>query len=437
MRRNDGGTGTSCRAATEKPTLVRGPDRGLGPHWGQMTDRKRTTALLRLIIEAQSGRARAGRLVTPHGVVSTPCFMPVGTQATVKSVGPEDLESVGAAMILANTYHLMLRPGPEIVAAHGGLHGFMGWDGPILTDSGGFQVWSLARLRRIDDDGVTFRSHLDGSEHRLTPERVMEIQAQLGADVVMAFDECVGYPATYAEAAAAVQRTSRWLERCVAAQAGPGQALFGIVQGSTFTELRTMSAHATVAADLPGYAIGGLSVGESKAEQWRIVEHTVPLLPARRPRYLMGVGSPEDLIEAVWHGIDLFDCVLPTRAARHAGLYTDAGRLNLRSARFRDDLGPIDPSCDCTTCHRFTASYVHHLFRAKELLAYRLATIHNLRYLTRLMERVRAAIAADAYGAFRADFLASFRTPDAEARSRQRQHWQARRRDAAAAAETS
>ena len=388
---------------------------------------------LTLTIEAQSGRARAGRLVTPHGVVPTPCFMPVGTQATVKSVSPDDLSNVGATMILANTYHLLLRPGPEIVAAHGGLHRFMGWQGPILTDSGGFQVWSLARLRRIDDDGVTFRSHLDGSEHRLTPERVMAIQAQLGADVVMAFDECVGYPATHAEAAAAVQRTSRWLERCLAAQPGPEQALFGIVQGSTFTDLRTASAQATVAADLPGYAIGGLCVGESKAELWRIVEHTVPLLPVQRPRYLMGIGSPEDLIEAVRHGIDLFDCVLPTRAARHAGLYTDAGRLNIRKAQFRDDLGPIDPNCDCATCRTFTASYVHHLFRAKELLAYRLATVHNLRYLTQLTERMRAAIAADAYEAFRDDFLATFRTPDAQERSRQQQHWQAVRRYAAVA----
>ncbi len=388
---------------------------------------------LTLTIEAQSGRARAGRLLTPHGVVPTPCFMPVGTQATVKSVSPDDLGNVGATMILANTYHLLLRPGPEVVAAHGGLHRFMAWQGPILTDSGGFQVWSLARLRRIDDDGVTFRSHLDGSEHRLTPERIMEVQAQLGADVVMAFDECVGYPATHAEAAAAVQRTSRWLERCLAAQPGPEQALFGIVQGSTFTDLRTASAQATVAADLPGYAIGGLCVGESKAELWRIVEHTVPLLPVQRPRYLMGIGSPEDLIEAVRHGIDLFDCVLPTRAARHAGLYTDAGRLNIRKAQFRDDLGPIDPNCDCATCRTFTASYVHHLFRAKELLAYRLATVHNLRYLTRLTERMRAAIAADAYEAFRDDFLATFRTPDAQERSRQQQHWQAVRRYAAMA----
>ncbi len=397
-----------------------------------MTDRNCTVAPLTLTIEAQSGRARAGRLLTPHGVVPTPCFMPVGTQATVKSVSPDDLSNVGAAMILANTYHLLLRPGPEIVAAHGGLHRFMGWQGPILTDSGGFQVWSLARLRCIDDDGVTFRSHLDGSEHRLTPERVMEIQAQLGADVVMAFDECVGYPATHTEAAAAAQRTGRWLERCLDARPGPGQALFGIVQGSTFTDLRTASAQATVAADLPGYAIGGLSVGESKAEMWRIVEHTVPLLPAERPRYLMGIGSPEDLVEAVRYGIDLFDCVLPTRAARHAGLYTDAGRLNIRKARFRADLGPIDPSCDCATCRTFTASYVHHLFRAKELLAYRLATVHNLRYLTRLTERMRAAIAADAYEAFRDDFLATFRAPDARERSRQQQRWQAAQRRAAA-----
>ncbi|MAG34670.1 MAG: tRNA guanosine(34) transglycosylase Tgt [Dehalococcoidia bacterium] len=376
-------------------------------------------------IEAQSGRARAGRLVTRHGVVSTPCFMPVGTQATVKSVSPDELARVGAPMILANTYHLLLRPGPEIVAEHGGLHRFMAWDGPILTDSGGFQVWSLARLRRIDDDGVTFRSHVDGSEHRLTPARAMAIQAHLGADVVMALDECVGHPATHAEAATAVQRTNRWLERCLDAQQGTGQALFGIVQGSTFDDLRTASARAAVAADLPGYAIGGLSVGESKAELWRIVEHTVPILPADRPRYLMGVGSPEDLIEAVGHGIDLFDCVLPTRAARHGGLYTDAGRLNIRGARFRDDLGPIDPSCDCSTCRTFTASYVHHLFRARELLAFRLATVHNLRYFTRLMERVRTAIANNAYEAFRDTFLATFRAPDAQERSRQHRHWQA------------
>lgn len=334
--------------------------------------------------------------------------MPVGTQASVKSVTPNELADVGTRMVLANTYHLLLRPGPEIIAAHGGLHRFMVWDGPILTDSGGFQVWSLAKLRQVDDNGVTFRSHIDGSEHKITPERAMDIQGKLGADVVMALDECVDHRASRTDAALAVQRTSRWLKRCVEAQQDTNQALFGIVQGSTYTELRTISAQSAVEANLPGYAIGGLSVGESKDELWHIVKHTAPLLPSERPRYLMGVGSPEDLVEAVGHGIDLFDCVLPTRAARHAGLYTDSGRINIRNARFRDHLGPIDPSCDCSTCGMFTASYIHHLFRARELLAYRLATIHNLRYFTRLMERVRAAITANIYESFRNSFNSTF-----------------------------
>ncbi|HEX2034398.1 MAG TPA: tRNA guanosine(34) transglycosylase Tgt [Chloroflexota bacterium] len=365
--------------------------------------------------------ARAGRFMTPHGTILTPAFMPVGTQATVKSLTPEELQALGAQIILSNTYHLHLRPGAEVIARFGGLHRFMGWPGPILTDSGGFQVFSLAHLRRLDDDGVTFRSHIDGSERRLTPEGAIAIQEQLGADVVMAFDECVEYPTTHERARQAMERTHRWAERCRRAQVRRDQALFGIVQGSVYDDLRRESARAIAALDLPGYAIGGVSVGESKSECWRITALVTALLPHERPRYLMGVGSPEDLAHGVGHGVDLFDSVLPTRLARNGALLTDGGRVMISRGVWRDHEGPLEAGCDCYTCAHYSAAYVHHLFKAEELLAYRLASIHNLRYLARLSARMREAILAGEFGAWRQAFLADYRVADEGARQEQRE----------------
>lgn len=364
--------------------------------------------------------ARAGRFETPHGPVQTPCFMPVGTQATVKSLTPAELRQLGAPVVLANTYHLFLRPGAEVIARLGGVHRFMGWDGPMLTDSGGFQVFSLAHLRRLDEDGVTFRSHVDGAERRLTPEVAVDVQEQLGADVIMAFDECVEYPASHRRAQEAAARTLRWAERCRRAHTRRDQALFGIVQGSVYDDLRLQSATDLAALDLPGYAIGGVSVGESKADCWRIAALVAPVLPAARPRYLMGVGSPEDLVEGVAAGVDLFDCVLPTRLARNGTILTDGGRESLVRSRWREVDGPLDPSCDCATCATFSAAYVHHLFKAEELLAYRLATIHNLRYMARLSAAMRRAVLEGRFGAWRRAFLAGYRVADEAARQEQR-----------------
>src|SRR5437762_91252 len=343
-------------------------------------------------VEATDGAARAGRLRTLHGEMLTPAFMPVGTQATVKALAPDDLRELGASCVLANTYHLYLRPGAELIAEFGGLHGFMRWDGPTLTDSGGFQVFSLSMNRKLDDDGVTFRSHLDGSLHRFTPESVVATEELLGADIVMVLDECAPYPSDHAYNRQALARTHAWAERCRAAQTRPDQALFAIVQGGTFADLRRASARTLTALDFPGYAIGGLSVGEPKALMHAMLEETVPLLPLDRPRYLMGVGSPEDLWEAVARGLDLFDCVLPTRLARNGALWTQAGRIAIKSPRFAHVQAPIEADCDCYTCRHFSLGYLHHLYRAKELLAYRLNSIHNVRFLMRLTERMRAAI---------------------------------------------
>jgi queuine tRNA-ribosyltransferase len=365
--------------------------------------------------------ARAGRFTTPHGEILTPTFMPVGTQATVKSLSPEELTALGAQIILSNTYHLYLRPGAETVAQLGGLHRFMQWDRPILTDSGGFQVFSLAHLRKLDEDGVTFRSHIDGSEQRLTPERAVWAQEQLGADVIMCFDECVEYPATHERARTSMERTHRWAERCRRAQTRADQALFGIVQGSTYEDLRAESARAITALDFPGYAIGGVSVGETKEECWRVTGAVTPLLPANKPRYLMGVGSPEDLVEGVARGVDLFDCVLPTRIARNGTLLTDAGRVTVTRGGLRTQEAPVDPTCDCYTCRHFSAAYLHHLFKAEELLGYRLASIHNLRYMARLSARMRDAILEGRYGAWRREFLAHYRVADESKRQEQRQ----------------
>jgi queuine tRNA-ribosyltransferase len=351
--------------------------------------------------------ARLGRIVTPHGEIATPAFAPVGTQATVKALDPRDLRELEAELILGNTYHLYLRPGPDVVAELGGLHCFMGWDGPILTDSGGFQVFSLARQRKISDEGVTFRSHIDGSQHLFTPEMVIRVQEQLGADIIMVLDECTE-PTDRSYNERALARTHAWAERCRKAQARSDQALFGIVQGGIFPDLRQQSAEFLVDLDFPGYAVGGLSVGETKEQMHAMLDITIPILPIHKPRYLMGVGAPEDLLECVVRGVDLFDCVLPTRLARNAALYTRQGRLNLRNARFERDAMPIEEGCGCYTCRRFSRAYLRHLFKVGELLAYRLATIHNLHFLLHFMRDMRTAIAAGRFSSFKDGFLADY-----------------------------
>jgi queuine tRNA-ribosyltransferase len=353
--------------------------------------------------------------------------MPVGTQATVKSVSPDELWGVGAQIILGNTYHLYLRPGAETVAHFGGLHGFMGWNGPILTDSGGFQVFSMAQNRKIDDEGVTFKSHLDGSTHRFTPEMVMRVEEQLGADIIMVLDECTPHPSTHEYNRRAIARTHAWAERCLRAHIESGanakQALFGIVQGSIYSDLRRESAQVLAALDFPGYGIGGLSVGEPKEDMHAILEETTPLLPGNKPRYLMGVGSPEDLVECVARGIDMFDCVLPTRVARNGALLTRDGRLPIKSSRFALEKGPVEPDCDCYACTNFSLGYMHHLFRAEELLAYRLNSIHNLRFMARIMAEIRQAILQGSFNEYRLEFLSRYKTSDRTAAVKQRQLW--------------
>jgi queuine tRNA-ribosyltransferase len=339
------------------------------------------------------GRSRLGRLATPHGIVTTPQFMPVGTQATVKALSPGDLHAAGAEMILGNTYHLSLRPTAERIARLGGLHRFMAWDGPILTDSGGFQVFSLADRRRVDDDGVTFRSHLDGSEHRPTPERAMEVQALLGSDVAMVLDQLVDPGLPTPLVAQAMDRTHRWAERSLAARGRPDQAVFGIVQGGVDPDLRRASASIIARLPFDGIAVGGLSVGESKADMAATLDVLADALgDDPRPRYLMGVGSPVDFFTAIERGIDLFDCVLPTRVARTGQVWTDLGRLNLRNAELQDDPGPIDPACGCEACRTHSRAYLAHLFRARELLGYRLATVHNVTWTLALLGRIRASL---------------------------------------------
>jgi len=355
------------------------------------------------------GRARIGTLMTPHGTVETPGFMPVGTQATVKSLSPGDLQTVGAQIILANTYHLSLRPGHERIARLGGLHRFMSWDGPILTDSGGFQVFSLAHLGQVDDDGVTFASHLDGSPRRLTPERAIEIQEALGSDIAMALDQLVDGTLPVTEVRVAMDRTHGWAERCLAARTRDDQALFGIVQGGVDPALRRESVAAIAALPFDGLAIGGLSVGESKDDLAATLEIVAEALgDDQRVRYLMGVGSPPDFFTAIERGIDLFDCVLPTRVARNGQLWTSAGRLNLRNARFLDDPGPPDPECPCEACANHSRAYLAHLFRAEELLAYRLASVHNLTYTLGLMRGIRTGLDDGSFGALREAVTAQY-----------------------------
>ncbi len=348
------------------------------------------------------GLARLGQLTTPHGTIDTPAFMPVGTQASVKSLTPADLRTVGAQVILANTYHLSLRPGHDRIARLGGLHRFMSWDGPILTDSGGFQVFSLAHLGTVDEDGVTFASHLDGSTQRLTPERAVAIQEALGSDIAMAFDQLIDATAPRDEIAAAMERTHRWAARCIEARSRESQALFGIVQGGVAPELRRQSVAAITAMPFDGIAVGGLSVGETKQEMRDSLDATADALgDDPRVRYLMGVGAPPDFFTAVERGIDLFDCVLPTRVARNGQFWTTDGKLNLRNAVHLDDPGPIDPDCPCETCRDYSRAYLAHLFRARELLAYRLASVHNLTYTLGLMRSIRGALADGSFASLR------------------------------------
>jgi len=349
------------------------------------------------------GRARTGTLVTAHGVIETPVFMPVGTQGTVKSLAPTDLTDMGAQIILGNTYHLYLRPGDELVARLGGLHRFMAWDGPILTDSGGFQVFSLAGLRHIEEEGVTFASHIDGSRHLFSPEKVIAIQQNLGSDIMMVLDECVPYGADRAYTEKSLGLTSRWAKRCRDAHpAGHnGQLLFGIVQGGFYQDLRARSAAEIVEIGFDGYALGGLSVGESRPEMYDILEATAPLLPADRPRYLMGVGAVRDLLAGMAAGIDMFDCVLPTRNARNGTLFTSRGKVNIKRNEYREDPSPLDPDCPCYACRTFSKAYLRHLYIARELLAYRLNTLHNLTFFLRMMEGARQAIRQGRFAAFR------------------------------------
>ncbi|MGI6648008.1 MAG: tRNA guanosine(34) transglycosylase Tgt [Bacillota bacterium] len=357
-----------------------------------------------VVKECPQTGARLGRLTTPHGVADTPVFMPVGTQATVKTMTPDEVAGLGAKIILSNTYHLYLRPGADIVQEAGGLHRFMNWPGVVLTDSGGFQVFSLGELRKIEEEGVTFRSHLDGSTHFLSPEKSIQIQMSLGADIIMAFDECTPYPCSYEYAKASLERTTRWARRCQAAHTRSDQALFGIVQGGVFPELRVQSARELIELDFPGYGIGGLSVGEPKPLMYEMLECTVPLLPQHRPRYLMGVGSPDCLVEGVSRGIDLFDCVLPTRIARNGTAMTSRGKLVIRNAIYARDFQPIDPECSCYTCQNYTRAYIRHLLKANEVLALRLMTTHNLFYLLNLMQQMRDALNENRFPAFRKDF---------------------------------
>jgi queuine tRNA-ribosyltransferase len=353
---------------------------------------------------SQEGRARAGIYTTPHGNLLTPLFAPVGTQGSVKSVSPEQLESLNASLILANTYHLYLRPGDELIAGLGGLHKFMHWDYPILTDSGGFQVFSLADSRKIDSDGVTFKSHIDGSTHRITPEKSISLQENLGGDIIMAFDECTS-PYDLDRNEIALERTHAWAERCLKAKTRQDQALFGIIQGGIYPELRKRSADYLSSLDFPGYAIGGLSVGETKSETLSILELVDANLPEDKPRYLMGVGSPVDLVNGVLRGMDIFDCVLPTRLARHHVAITRIGRLNIANAKFSSDALPIDESCTCYACSNFSRAYLRHLVLAKEILGATLLTIHNLNTLISLMSDIRLAIVQGRFGQFSADFL--------------------------------
>ena len=363
---------------------------------------------LKYTLLKQDGEARLGELETTHGKIQTPIFMPVGTQATVKSMTPEELNQVGSQIILSNTYHLYMRPGHKLVAEAGGLHKFMHWDKPILTDSGGFQVFSLAKLRDIGEDGVVFRSHIDGSKHFFTPEKVMEIEQDLGADIAMAFDVCSPYPAPREQVVAALEKTTRWAARCKAVHTREDQALFGIIQGGLFNDLRKRSAEELLPMDFPGYGIGGLSVGEPKPLMYDCLDHLMPIMPKDKPRYLMGVGSPDCLVEGVARGVDMFDCVLPTRIARNGTVFTRHGKLVVRNAEYARDFRPMEEGCDCYACRNFSRAYIRHLIKTNEILGLRLTTIHNLHFLLHLMQEIRDNIAAGTFAKFYKDFFAEW-----------------------------
>lgn len=368
-----------------------------------------TAITYELVKKDASTGARAGIIHTPHGSFPTPIFMPVGTQASVKGVSPDELKDLGAGIILSNTYHLFLRPGMDLVREAGGLHKFMHWDRAILTDSGGFQVFSLGDLRKITEEGVTFRSHIDGSKKFLSPEVSMEVQMALGSDIVMAFDECVPYPADFEYAKQSTERTLRWLKRCKKAMTAPNQGLFGIVQGGMHKELREWSARETVALDLPGYAVGGLSVGEPKDLMYEMLEYSTSLLPENKPRYLMGVGTPDCLVEGVQRGIDMFDCVYPTRVARNGMAMTWTGRLVMKNAQFTHDHHVLEEGCGCYACRNgYTRAYIRHLVRAGEIFGLRLLSLHNLWFLQEFMRRMRQAILEDRFGSFREEFFANY-----------------------------
>ena len=364
-----------------------------------------TAVTYELIKTDSRTKARRGRVTTPHGVIETPVFMPVGTAATVKAMRPEEIKEMGAEIILSNTYHLYLRPGHEVVKAAGGLHKFMNWDRPILTDSGGFQVFSLGAMRKIREEGVEFRSHIDGSKHMLSPEKSMEVQNALGSDIIMAFDECAPYPADRKYVKDSLERTTRWLKRCKEYLKNTEmQSLFGIMQGGMYKDLRRESAEQIVDLDLPGYAIGGLSVGEPKEIMYDIMDDCVDYLPKDKPRYLMGVGSPDCLFEGVERGIDMFDCVLPTRIARHGMAMTSQGRVNIKNAKYERDFSPLDPECDCYTCRNYSKAYLRHLFKADEILSSMLMTTHNLHFLVNTMKNIRKSIEEDRFLEYKKEF---------------------------------
>lgn len=374
-------------------------------------------------VASEDSWARVGVLRTRHGSIPTPVFAPVGTQATVKTMAPRELKELGVSLIVANTYHLYLRPGADVVAQMGGLHQFMGWDGPILTDSGGFQVFSMEHLRSLDDDGVTFRSHIDGGEHRLTPEKSIAVQEKLGADLVVALDVCPPYPSDYEYNRLALDRTHRWAERCLAAQTRDDQMMLGVIQGGTYADLRAESAGYLNSLDFPGYAIGGLSVGEPKELMHQMLEVVIPLLPEGKPRHLLGVGSPEDMFEGVSRGIDIFDCALPTRVARNGTFFTPQGRLNIRNARYSDDPAPIQEDCTCYTCRNFSRAYLRHLVVAKEILGLHLATLHNLHFMIHLMATIQTAIRQGQFESLREEFLSGYQVADYAAARRDRRSW--------------
>jgi len=376
-----------------------------------------------LIMASPDGKARAGELVTTHGTVPTPVLLPVGSQGAVKTLTPEEVRNIGISMVLANTYHLYLRPGIPVIKNMGGLHNFMGWDGTILTDSGGFQIFSLARLSQVNDDGVVFRSHIDGSQHLLTPDLVVEFQEALGADIIMVLDECRSHNDGFEKIRRAMHRTHKWAEKCQKAHKRGDQALYAIVQGGTYPQLRQESAEFLTSLGFAGYGIGGLSIGEPKKVTFEIAEQTAALLPEDKPRYLMGVGSPEDIIEGVARGIDMFDSALPTRVARNGALFTRSGRVNIQNAAYSQMEKPVDSECDCYTCRTFSVAYLHHLFKSQELLSYRLATIHNLTFMSNLMSKIRGAIIDGTFNSFRDDFLSGYRPTDEQIRLDQKRRW--------------